>query len=548
MTTSDELTFLIENLRDVAYQPGGVDHLRRTILEAALQGVLTRRDGDGETAVELLERIADAKRVYSGPGKSAKATRKSSRGSWTALEELPTGWVWTTIGEVATKIGSGSTPRGGRDSYVATGPMFLRSQNIWNDGVRLEGVARIPVETHERMSGTHVMPNDVLLNITGASIGRAALVPADIGECNVSQHVMIIRPAISEIAAFLHLYVISPRFQRMIDDVQVGISRDGLSKNSVMGMPVPLPPIGEQRRVVDKVSSALKFVARLERQISEEEAQRSQLVTTAFRDLGNRVDDTVLDLLNEVVRTPSDVDSFEGSVIELAVRGALTRSDPKDEDVRELIASVSSDALDAPQLVDKNGHTVSEPFELKEGWQWVVLGSLLSDVQGGWSPAAQGRPKEGNEWGVLKVSACSWGEFRPAENKALEPDQVPRSHLEVKPGDFIISRANTSELVGRSVIVEKTPPRLMLSDKTLRLSIVDGCNARYLNLANLASAAREHYEREATGTSKSMKNVSQRVIRRTPIPLPPRAEQDRIVATVDKLMVLLRRLRLELTA
>jgi type I restriction enzyme S subunit len=86
----------------------------------------------------------------------------------------------------------------------------------------------------------------------------------------------------------------------------------------------------------------------------------------------------------------------------------------------------------------------------------------------------------------------------------------------------------------------------MLSDKTLRLSVGDGCSPRYLNLANRAEAARAHYENEASGTSSSMKNVSQRAIRRTPIPLPPREEQDRIVAIVDELMGFLRRLRVEM--
>lgn len=136
---------------------------------------------------------------------------------------------------------------------------------------------------------------------------------------------------------------------------------------------------------------------------------------------------------------------------------------------------------------------------------------------------------------MLKVSACTWGTFRPEENKAFEPGTAPREHLEVRSGDLLITRANTSALVARSVVVDSTPPRLMLSDMTLRLTPVPGCNTRYLNLANLAPAAREHYQAEATGTSDSMKTVSQRAIRRTPIPLPPAAEQDRIVAIVDRL-------------
>jgi type I restriction enzyme, S subunit len=108
--------------------------------------------------------------------------------------------------------------------------------------------------------------------------------------------------------------------------------------------------------------------------------------------------------------------------------------------------------------------------------------------------------------------------------------------------DFLLSRANTCGLVGRSVIARETPNHLMLSDKTLRLSVLEGCDPNYLNLANLGPAARAHYEREATGTSSSMKNVSQKVIRRAPVPLPPREEQGRIVTIVDKLMGLLHKI------
>jgi type I restriction enzyme S subunit len=548
---TDELNVLIGSLPEVAYLPGGIDRLRRAILESAMQGMLTGQVVDSmpaETASELLDRITQAKLSYMGSGRNFTRTGKSSRGNWSELEALPSGWVWTTVGEITTKVGSGSTPRGGRNNYVKTGPIFLRSQNIWNDGLRLEGVAHIPAETHTRMAGTHVMPHDVLLNITGASIGRAALAPPNIGECNVSQHVMIIRPAIPEIAPFLHLYIISPRFRKMIDDAQVGISRDGLSKQSAMAMPVPLPPLREQDRITVWVNSAFALLARLERELAEEEAQRSQLAAVSFRSLASRRDRIALDIFEDLLCSSNDVDELEAAIVQLAVEGALTTSTLEDSDIDQLIADAELDALDKPQLVDKNGRPIEDPFTLPPGWRWVVLGSMLTDIQGGWSPAAQPRPKEGDEWGVLKVSACSWGKFRPSENKALQSGQEPRPALEVKIGDFLISRANTAELVGKSVVVHDTPPHLMLSDKTLRMRVVNGCNPLYLNLANLSRVAREHYEREATGTSRSMKNVSQRIIRRTPIPLPPRAEQDRIIAVVNELMTLLRKLRLKLAA
>lgn len=290
------------------------------------------------------------------------------------------------------------------------------------------------------------------------------------------------------------------------------------------------------------------LIKRYEEAAEQAEVARRVLSNVTFRRLGTDADLFALEQLHDLVSGVSDVNDLEIAIRELAVRGRLTSRAPTGTPLEALADGVQAKTLDAPKLVDRRGQDIEEPYELPAGWSWVVLGSLLSDIQAGWSPAAQPQPKRGDGWGVLKVSACSWGEFRPEENKALLSGQEPRPELEVKAGDFLISRANTAELVARSVVVETAPPHLMLSDKTLRLTPVRECNPRYLNLANLARSAREHYEREASGTSSSMLNVSQKVIRLTPIPLPPREEQDRIVEAVDRLTVPMRQLRAAFSA
>lgn len=102
---------------------------------------------------------------------------------------------------ICSKFGSGVTPRGGATNYVEAGVPFLRSQNVHFGELRLNDVAYIPIPTHESMSGTHVRSGDVLLNITGASIGRVCAVPPDLGEANVNQHVCIIRPIVNSLDA-----------------------------------------------------------------------------------------------------------------------------------------------------------------------------------------------------------------------------------------------------------------------------------------------------------------------------------------------------------
>lgn len=268
MDAIEELEFFADHLDELALMPAGVDWFRSTVLKCAVSGALSKQLATDEPASELLARAAEAKASYVTTARRRSGRTGKGRGRWTdSSEDLPDGWVLTTMEEITTKVGSGSTPRGGRDAYVSTGPIFLRSQNVWDDALRIDDVAHISAATHERMAGTAVLPHDVLLNITGASIGRATIAPPDIGEANVSQHVMIIRPALAELAPFLHLYIISPEFQRKIDSVQVGISRDGLSKQSALGMPVPVPPLEEQRRIVNIAHELLALVEKLKVQL-----------------------------------------------------------------------------------------------------------------------------------------------------------------------------------------------------------------------------------------------------------------------------------------
>ncbi|RZK44479.1 MAG: restriction endonuclease subunit S, partial [Pedobacter sp.] len=110
------------------------------------------------------------------------------------LGEIPDSWNVEKLGDHIVKVGSGITPRGGHESYVKNGVLFLRSQNVLRGKLNLTDVAYIPIEQHNKMSGSKVQIGDVLLNITGASIGRSCVVPSSVQEANVNQHVCIIRP------------------------------------------------------------------------------------------------------------------------------------------------------------------------------------------------------------------------------------------------------------------------------------------------------------------------------------------------------------------
>ena len=171
--------------------------------------------------------------------------------------EIPQGWEVVTLRYLATKFGSGVTPRGGAAVYQQTGIQFLRSQNIHFDGLRLDGVARIAPELHTQLSVTHVRPNDVLLNITGASIGRVCAVPAGFTEANVNQHVCIIRPRLDRlIPEYLAAYLSTGFMQREIYVEQNGASREGLALDAIRAFKVILPPLNVQRDILGYLSKS----------------------------------------------------------------------------------------------------------------------------------------------------------------------------------------------------------------------------------------------------------------------------------------------------
>ena len=214
--------FAVNALPALVARADQVKQLRKTILGLAVRGRLVEQDPSDEPASELLKRIAKV-RVQLGVKHEVEPLSEKE-----TPFRLPEGWHWSRIGELCTKTGSGSTPRGGKSVYKKTGVPFLRSQNIYNDGLRLAGVARIGRDVHARMAGTAVRARDLLLNITGGSMGRCCRVPDDFTEANVSQHVAIIRPAVSEMADYLHKLVLSSHFQAFIFRKQTGAGRGGL--------------------------------------------------------------------------------------------------------------------------------------------------------------------------------------------------------------------------------------------------------------------------------------------------------------------------------
>ena len=261
-----------------------ITKLREAILSEAVQGKLVEQDPKDEPASILLKKIKSEKEKLIKEGKIKKQKPLTPISDEEKPYELPKGWEWVRLGDLCSKIGSGSTPRGGKGVYKLSGIKFIRSQNVYDEELALENIVYIDKLTHERMHGTRVFPNDLLLNITGGSIGRCALVPSDFDEANVSQHVTILRTLSLLQKEFIHKIIISPYFQNYIMATQNGANREGLAKKNMELMLVPLPPLPEQARIVEKVDKLMAYCAELEKQVKENQLNSEKLMGAVLKE------------------------------------------------------------------------------------------------------------------------------------------------------------------------------------------------------------------------------------------------------------------------
>lgn len=246
------------------------DNLNQAILQEAVQGKLVKQDPKDEPASELLKRIK-AEKAKSGKKEKPLPPIKPEEIPF----EIPESWVWCRLGEICSKIGSGSTPKG--SNYSKTGYPFFRSQNIYNDGLVYDDITFVSEEVQKQMSGTVVLPNDILLNITGGSMGRCALVPKDFVEGNVSQHVCIIRPLQVD-RNYFHKIVLSPYFQKFIFSSTTGAGREGLPKYNLEQFVIPLPPLYEQKRIVSEIEKQFAKTKQLKEHIIANQQATEQLL------------------------------------------------------------------------------------------------------------------------------------------------------------------------------------------------------------------------------------------------------------------------------
>ncbi len=527
----------------VAGAPDGIKRLRGLILELAVRGRLVDQDPSDEPAVELLKRINEGKSRFDASRSKRSSAERPQPSLSAPPNQAPAGWTWTTFG-------ASTICRDGERVPVSQVDREVRAKVY--DYYGASGVI-------DKIDNYLFDKPLLLIGEDGANLINRATPIAFIarGQYWVNNHAHVIDGVSDAFLAYMALYINAIDLKPYV----TGTAQPKMNQAKLNSIPVPLPPEPEQHRIVAKVDELMALCDRLEADQADAEAAHARLVQALLGSLTQSTDaadfrpswQRLSEHFHTLFTTESSIDALKQTVLQLAVIGKLVSQVDTDESASSQLEAISSVLRPkGPSPMSKKSRVIAEVesseqyAELPNSWVWTRLGAVVTESGAGWSPSCESRQRIGEEWGVLKVSAVSWGEYRAAENKALPANLDARPEHEVQAGDFLVSRANTAELVARSVVVESTPPRLMLSDKIVRLKLTKLCNLRFIHLVNSAPASRAYYSAIAGGTSSSMKNVSREQILGLPLPLPPLAEQHRIVAKVDELMALCDQLKAQL--
>lgn len=406
-------------------------------------------------------------------------TYKSHYQNFTPPFEIPDSWEWVTIADICSKIGSGSTPKG--SNYSLDGIPFFRSQNVYNEGLVYTDIKYISEITHKSMISTEVIAGDLLLNITGGSLGRCTVVPDNFSRGNVSQHVCILRP-IFVLPHFFHCLILSSYFKKAMN--LTGSGREGLPKYNLEVMNFPLPPIEEQKRIVATVRTFLKIL--------------------------NLLDSSKTSLCDEICKAKS-------KILDLAMKGKLVPQDPADEPAADMLRRINPKA----KIITDNPHS----WNIPNSWTWCQLGDIFQHNTG---KALNTSNIEGIEYEYLTTSNVYWNKFKLGVLKKMPFKDSEINKCIIQRGDLLVCEGGD---VGRAAIWN-LDRSVMIQNHLHRLRPI----ANEILTLLYFRVFRLYKDKDLIGGKGiALQGFSSKSLHKLVVPLPPQNEQKRIVAKIEEL-------------
>ena len=550
----DTRQFLAE-FGHIANAPGGIGKLRELIIQLAISGRLVERIESEATALQAIKVASELRRAYEEK-LGLRATRMHP-----PLHSkpflVPNHWLWTRLEQICLYIQRGKGPK-----YVERSSTHVISQKCvrWS-GFDLSS-ARFVAEDSLGSYGKErfLCEGDLLWNSTGTgTAGRVAIFkPIESVTAVADSHITVIRPA-SCSPRYLWCVIASSWVQSRIEPTHPDSLVSGttqqveLNTSTARALPIPLPPIQEQFRIVAKVDELMALCDKLE---AQQQARRKlqnnlrqstlQAVASATSPYELKTTWTRLAInFGWLFCAPEDVADLRKSVLDLAVSGYLSYPAKLDEPASVLKSKIlaAKERGIEDGSVSRKKHVRPEGLQettLPAHWESITLDDAISTIDAGWSPACLPSARDDeSKWGVLKTTSVQVLRFLPHEHKELPASLDPRPQYQIEVGDILITRAGPKNRVGVCCVVDSAPPKLMISDKLIRFHIInDLINPRFVALCLSAGEPGRIVERLKSGMADSQMNISQDKLRSITIPLPPIEEQQRILEKIEAFMII----------
>lgn len=530
---------LTEHLELVSTSKDGITKLKRLFYDLAISGKLGTNSGEDKPAQETIEELRRDNNLNTN--KPKKPVSQSSKKGIV----LPENWVWTCCEEIAE-----INPKNSADDELLTSFVPMALINTTYSGVHDQ---EIRLWGEIKKGFTHFAENDVgIAKITPCFENSKACIFRDLvnGIGAGTTELYIVRPKSNQIAPkYLFTFFKSSIFMSEGEKSMTGTAgQKRLSKDFLRFFPFPLPPLAEQKRIVAKVDKLMDLCDRLEEQQTDAEEAHKQLVDvlldalvqskgqSEFLDSWHRIKDN----FDVLFTTEYSVDALKQAILQLAVMGKLVPQDPNDEPASSLLSririlkselcSVGELKKDKPLSALRVDQT---PFPIPVGWQWSKIGDFSLLTEYGISEKTfdldDGTP-------VLKMGDIQGGRVVLGGQK-----KVPRSTevLFLEDQDLLYNRTNSAELVGKTGIFKGPNKTYTFASYLIRIK----CSLELSEPAFLNLAMNSPYFR-ATQINPHLKqqcgqaNVNGTILKNMVVPVPPLAEQKRIVAKVDELMAL----------
>lgn len=540
---------LSEHLSLLASAPDGIQKLRGLILELAVRGKLLPQDPNDEPAGELLKRIKQERLRLEADGTCKKSKPTSPVEDDEQPFSIPTSWKWVRVGSLG-DTQTGTTPSKSQGHFFGTDYPFIKPGDIYaggiaydNEGLSAEGASA---------SGRLAPPQSILMVCIG-TIGKCGVIDRT---CSFNQQINSVSP-LADTSPFAFLVLRSPYFQAEAWERSSSTTIAILNKGNWETIPVPLPPLAEQHRIVAKVDELMALCDRLEAEQADAASAHARLVETLLGTLTQSNDAVDLatnwqrlaEHFDALFATEASIDVLKQTVLQLAVMGKLVPQNPDDEPASELLKWIAQERvrLEAEGICKQSKPLppVSEneqPFVLPDGWEWVKVGSI-AEIRGGKRlPAGHNYSPVPTEHIYIQVTNMKNGTILHDDLKYIDKATYAEiARYTISADDLYVTIAGT---IGQVGCVPRSFDGMNLTENAAKLSF---SHLDRLGLRMILSAPYVKSQFLDKANQQAQPKLALRNIADTVIALPPKDEQHRIVAKVDELMALCDLLKADLT-